>query len=144
MKGICVQYQGNILFNVLAALIFPTLRTRAIGLGFGKVLRYICRNCGQRHLIGTAASTTEGILRIQRYTFSHCYGKASKNACRYIPITLGAFCTLHSKKPKKKAAVNRFSIKKINSVVLSLFFVGASPQQRSAVTARLASLCSCI
>lgn len=111
------------LFNVLAALIFPTLG-HAIGMGSEGFAVFAGTAVNDTSSVTAAASTAEGIYNCPNILSTAVTVKLTRTLA-IIPITLVlAFMKMHQAK-KQGDAKNNFSFKKIFPWFI-LFFVGAS------------------
>ena len=111
------------LFNVLAALIFPSLGS-AIGMGSEGFAVFAGTAVNDTSSVTAAASTAEGIYNCNSILSTAVTVKLTRTLA-IIPITLVlAFMRMHSAKKNEKTA-NNFSFKKIFPWFI-LFFVGAS------------------
>ena len=111
------------LFNVLAALIFPTLG-HALGMGSEGFAVFAGTAVNDTSSVTAAASTAEGIYNCNAILSTAVTVKLTRTLA-IIPITIAlSFIKMHQAK-KEGGAKNNFSIKKIFPWFI-LFFVGAS------------------
>lgn len=110
------------LFNVLAALIFPTLG-HAIGMGSEGFAIFAGTAVNDTSSVTAAASTAEGIYNCGDILSTAVTVKLTRTLA-IIPITL-VLAIYRMKKTKTENAENNFSFKKIFPWFI-LFFVGAS------------------
>lgn len=111
------------LFNVLAALIFPTLG-HALGMGSEGFAVFAGTAVNDTSSVTAAASTAEGIYNCNAILSTAVTVKLTRTLA-IIPITIAlSFIKMHQVK-KEGGAKSNFSIKKIFPWFI-LFFVGAS------------------
>ena len=111
------------LFNVLAALIFPTLG-HAIGLGTEGFAVFAGTAVNDTSSVTAAASTAEGIYRYSGILSAAVTVKLTRTLA-IIPITLVLALYRTAKAKKSGGSKTDFSIKKIFPWFI-LFFIGAS------------------
>jgi len=111
------------LFNVMAALIFPSLG-RAIGLGSEGFAIFAGTAVNDTSSVTAAASTAEGLYGVEGILSTAVTVKLTRTLA-IIPITLVLALTRMYKAKKEGGQANNFDFKKIFPWFI-LFFVGAS------------------